>query len=160
MRVVYREGDQPASEGTSCTAAEGKTRQSDADAADVNAILARAMRGVQPLAPAPDEVRYADVSGITDFRDAMDRVTRANAAFMQLDAKVRKEFENDPALFLDAFQSVEGVKKLDALGVVKIRDPEGEVNAAEAAVEARAEARRVIRERVARVKAAEGEPTK
>lgn len=158
MRVVLREGDQPPNEGTSCTAAEGKTRQEDAASADVNVILDRALRGAVPLPQPLEELTYADVSSITDFRSAMERVTRAETAFMQLEARVRKAFDNDPALFLDAFQSGEGLKRLEELGVVKVRDAVAEVNAAEAAVEARAEARRVIRERVARVKAAEEPP--
>lgn len=144
--------------GTSCTEEEGKTRQEDALSADVNVILARALRGGVPLPQPLDELVYADVSQITDFRDAMERVTRANSAFLQLDAKVRKAFDNDAALFLDAFQSEDGLRQLEELGVVKIRNPVAELEAAEAAVEERALSRSAVRARAARVKAAENPP--
>lgn len=156
--VVYREGDQPRNEGTFCTPEEGKTRQEDAAAADVNLVLARAMRGAVPLPQPLEDLVYADVSAITDFREAMTRVTRASEAFMQLDAGVRGAFDNDPALFLDAFQSPEGIARLEELGVVKVRDPVAELEAAEAAVETRAMRRAAARETAARVAAAELPP--
>lgn len=156
-RVVYREGDQPPNEGTSCTLEEGKTRQEDAAAADINVILRRAMQGAVPLPQPLEELVYADVSQITDFKEAKDRVTRAEQAFMQLDAAVRSFYENDPALFLDGFSSPEGLKKLEELGVVKVRDPAAELEASEAAVEERALNRAERRARAARVAAAERE---
>jgi len=113
------------------------------------------MQGLLPL-----EVRegiYADVSGITDFRDALEKVQRGEAAFKTLDAKVRAAFQNDPAEFLDAFGSEEGVAKLRELGVVP--DPEEVVlDRAEAAAEARAEKRREAREVAKRVEAAKSPP--
>lgn len=157
-RIVYREGDQPVNEGTACTLAEGKTRQSDADEADINKVLHRAMAGAVPLPRPLEDLVYADVSVITDFKEAKDRVTRAEQAFMQLDAKVRARYDNDPALFLDGFSTPEGLAQLEELGVVKVRDPVAELNAAESAAEDRAAARVVARERAARVKAAEVDP--
>lgn len=157
-RVVYREGDQPANEGTSCTLAEGKTRQEDAGAADINQVLHRAMQGAIPLAQPLEDLVYADVSVITDFKEAKDRVTRAEQAFMQLPANVRAAYGNDPAVFLDGFSTPEGLAQLEELGVVKVRDPVAELEAAESAAEDRAAARVVARERAARVKAAEVDP--
>lgn len=153
--IVYEsDGKLYPSFGTVCTAEEGKTRQEDAASADVNKVLERAMRGAVELPGPITEQVFADVSQVTDFRDAMDRVTRANEAFRQLPATVRREFDNDPALFLDAFQSEEGVRKLDELGVVKIRDVAAERDAEEAAVETRATRRREARELAARLEAA------
>jgi hypothetical protein len=158
MRVVYDDATVLPSRGTKCTLAEGKTRQEDAKSADVNEILARVLRGAVPLPQPLEDLVYADVSGIVDFRDAMEKVTRANSAFMQLDAKVRSAYDNDPALFLDAFQSEDGVRKLEELGVVKVRRPEAERDAAEAAVEDRAAKRREARELAARLEAAKSPP--
>lgn len=156
---IYRsDGDVPPNVGTFCTLAEGKTRQEDAASADVNAVLARVMRGVVPLPEPLTEQVFADVSQIGDFRSAMEVVTRADSAFRQLDAKVRTAFDNEPAAFVDAFHSKEGLAKLAELGVVTIRDPEAEQDAAEAAVETRASRRREARELAARVEAAKAPP--
>jgi len=47
--IVYQgSGKLYPSKGTVCTAEEGKTRQEDAAAADINAILARRCRGCCP----------------------------------------------------------------------------------------------------------------
>lgn len=159
MRIVYDDVTVLPSEGTVCTLEEGKTRQEDAASADVNVILARALRGSVPLPQPLEDLVYADVSTITDFREAMERVTRAQTAFMQLDARVRKEYDNDPALFLDAFRSPEGLTRLEELGVVKVRDVAAEMEAAEAAIEERAIVRSAARARAARVKAAEADVT-
>lgn len=141
--------------GTYCTTEEGKTRQSEADQADINKILKRL--DLRELTSSQREGIYADVSGITNFRDAMEKVERGKEAFMSLKANVRSAFDNDVALFLDAFQSVEGIAKLRELGVV----PEAEevvLNRAEAAVENRAAVRSAARARAARVAAAEQDP--
>lgn len=45
--------------------------------------------------------QYLDLAGLPDFTEAMNIVTEANAAFMDLPAPVRKEFDNDPAKFLE-----------------------------------------------------------
>lgn len=156
---LYDERRKPFVGGTVCTAEEGKTRQSEADQADVNQILERAMRGLLPDARFEEGV-FSDVSGITDFHDAMLKVKRAETAFMSLDARVRGEFDNDPGKFLDAFHSDEGVKKLQELGVLRLVDEVAERDAAEAAVEDRAARRREAREEAARVEAARKKPEK
>lgn len=140
--------------GTFCTVEEGMTKQEDAASADVNVVLARALRGTQPIPQPLADLAYADVSAISDYRSCVDRVTRAHEAFMQLPALVRREYDNDAALFLDAFQSPEGLARLGELGVVKLVDPIAELDAAEAAVESRAERRARARELEARVEAA------
>lgn len=128
-RVVHDDGNPPPKVGMECDP-EGLTRQEDAQYADVNKIVSRASVG---LLPQVVEGFYADVSEIGDYRSALAKVESANAAFRLLDARVRAEFANDPAVFLDAFQSDEGVAKLRELGVVPAL--EVPVDAAVAAVD-------------------------
>lgn len=78
-------------------------RQSEKDAADVNKIVARFEK--TGLLPQVDVIgEYLDVSEVGDYREALDRVERANRVFMQMPAKARARFDNDPARFVDEVQ--------------------------------------------------------
>lgn len=99
-----------------------KTRQSEAAACDVNNIVARfAKTGVMPTATA--QGFYGDVSELTDYRAALDKVRAADAAFMQLPAEIRREFDNDPATFLDFMSDPANLETAREMGLVE-RAPE------------------------------------
>lgn len=151
-RIVYDDATVLPSVGTFCTAEEGRTRQEDAGAADLMGILRRVSDGVLPASRGPGY--FGDVSDIGDFRQAQEQVMRGEAAFMSLDADVRSAFKNDPALFIEAFQSEDGIAQLRRLKVI----PETEETLAdrrEAAAENRAARRALERERAARIREAE-----
>ncbi len=78
---------------------EERTHQSFKDEVDVNKILKRHRDQRLPL-PSTD-LTYADVSGLTDYRDALDNVAKVRDLFMTLPATSRAYFMNDPASFLD-----------------------------------------------------------
>lgn len=142
-------------EGTFCTAEEGKARQEFKAESDLNVLL---KRGESAIIPALREQGvFADLTGIGDLHACLETVRRATDAFMQLPAKVRSEFDNDPAAFTAAFDTPEGVAKLRELKVVA-EAPEVVLARQEAAAEDRAAARVVARERAARVAAAEAAP--
>lgn len=153
-RVVLDEVSRVPSKGTCCTAEEGKTRQEDAKAADINVIMGQLARGI---VPASREGVFADVSEIGDFRQMMEDVRRGKEAFESLDASVRAAFGNDAAAFVEAFQSEEGVAKLKELGVVAPTEEEL-ADRREAAAESRADKRREARELAKRVEAAKSPP--
>lgn len=153
-RVVLDELTRVPSKGTCCTAEEGRTRQEDAKAADINVIMAQMARGI---APAPREGVFMDVSEIGDFRTMVETVRRGKEAFEALDADVRAAFENDPVLFVDAFKSEEGIAKLRELKVIAETE-ETLADRREAASEARADKRREAREVAKRVEAAKLPP--
>lgn len=153
-RVVLDETTRRESKGTCCTEKEGRTRQEDAPGTDLEGILRRYAQGVLPVSR-PGV--FADISGIGDLRQSLEKVRAADEAFMSLPAEVRSAFENDPAQFVEAFQSEEGIAKLRELKVV----PETEETLAErreAAYEARVEKRREAREVAKRIEAAKSPP--
>lgn len=76
-----------------------KTHQSFADEVDINRIIKRHTDARIPL-PTVGLV-YQDVSELTDYRDALDNVTKVRDIFMQLPASSRAYFDNDAAIFLD-----------------------------------------------------------
>lgn len=103
---VYGEYDRAPWSGTVCPE-KTMTRQSEADACDVNRIMARYVKtGVLPQGSGAGF--YADVTEAGDFMVMQEKVAQVCKAFSLLDAPVRQRFENDPALWLDYLGSPEG----------------------------------------------------
>jgi len=74
-------------------------RQSEAEEADINTIVRRFGLTGQ----LPQNVRvpsYGDFSDVFDFQSAMNVVTEAREAFLEMPADVRARFHNDPAEFV------------------------------------------------------------
>lgn len=63
--------------------------------------------------------RFLDVTQVTDYHDALNQVKAAEDAFMELPAKARAVFQNDPARFLDAAHDPEKRELLVRAGLVK-----------------------------------------
>ncbi len=76
-----------------------RTHQSFVGGADINNIIKRHSDGRIPL-PSVGLV-YEDVSELTDYRDALDNVSKVQDIFMKLPATSRAFFNNDAAVFLD-----------------------------------------------------------
>lgn len=111
---------------------ESVAKQSFRDEVDINQIVARARAGQAVAHVARGTPMYMDVSEVGDYKGALDMIRNADAFFQALPAKVRAEFANDPALFLDEVDTVEGRAKLEAAGLlppipktVPVRDASG-----------------------------------
>lgn len=97
--------------------AKSMTRQEFAEECDINNIMARYERtGVWPMLDAP-QPRYLDCSEIPDFQSAMQTVLDANVAFMSLPASVRRDFDNDPAQFVDFACDPENIGQMREWGL-------------------------------------------
>jgi len=92
--------------GTACTAAEGKTRESEKDAADINLTIKK--YNLQP-----DQMQvgwsgrgeYGDASGLPSYQQALNDVAAAREAFSHIPPDVRLFFGNDVAVMLDAWDN-------------------------------------------------------
>lgn len=119
------------------------TQQNLKDKCDVNKIISRYVKtGVM------DHIKenkpfYGDVVGF-DYRDAQDKVLRAQSAFNALPANVRKLMDNDPAKFVEWMSSTDDLELKQELGLVDLhQEPakptlskkEGAVRGADADVE-------------------------
>lgn len=94
-----------------------RTKQSDADAADINKILERYQRtGLLPEI-IKVEPRYGDFSDAPTFLEAQQIVQHALFQFENLDAQVRKRFQNDPSQFLDFASNPDNASELVKLGL-------------------------------------------
>jgi len=92
--------DATASDGGSVS----MTQQSFAQELDINTILRRFnVTGQAPLgAMAP---MYGDFTGLHDWEDAVEKVTRAREDFMRLPPEIRERFQNDPGQLIEYAQS-------------------------------------------------------
>lgn len=101
---------------------KGRTKQSFKDECDINNIIARFLRtGVMDFTQ-KNEPRYSDVTGI-EFDQAMRVVAHARTMFEELPAKIRAEFENDPAAFLDFVQDPANREACEELGLMRRAEP-------------------------------------
>lgn len=84
-----------------CSVESSRTLQSDKDACDINIIVGRAeATGFAAWTNQNQPQWGVDVSGVMDYKSARDFVFAAEEQFMELPAKVRARFDNDPGKFL------------------------------------------------------------
>lgn len=84
---------------------------------DINTIVERfGLNGEMPVSPVVPS--YGDFSEVTDFQSAMNAVVAAQAGFMELPAKVRARFSNDPQQLLEFLANGENRKEAIALGLI------------------------------------------
>lgn len=85
---------------------------------DINTIVDRfQLNGEMPASPIVPQ--YGDYTGVSDFQSAMNAVLDAQANFMQLPAKVRSRFDNDPQKFLEFCADEANSDEARVLGLLK-----------------------------------------
>lgn len=95
-----------------------RTKQSFAASSDINNIVKKFLKtGMIEHVNTRSPV-YADVSQVVDFREALEQVRVTQEFFSKLPAKVRAEFENDPALFLDYMADAQNAQEAKDRGLV------------------------------------------
>lgn len=100
-----------------CVRSRDRTIQSHRDAADINILVKRF--GVTGNFPKPNiEPIYGDFTHADDLHSALQRVHRAQEAFMTLPAKTRGRFNNDPVELLDFLDRPENWEEARSLGLL------------------------------------------
>lgn len=94
-----------------------RTKQSFRDECDINTIL-RQFNVTGQLPVGSVQPQYGDFSGITDYQSALNAVMAAQDSFLQLPAKVRAKFDNDPALFVEFASNEANRDEMKALGLL------------------------------------------
>lgn len=107
------------------------TKQSHKDECNINLIIKRhdstgLLTHVRNMSPT-----YGEVTG-DDFRDSMEKVIAAEQAFGELPSGLRKEFQNDPALFLDFVHDPENQDRMVELGLAEYTPEEKQKRAKKA----------------------------
>lgn len=93
------------------------TRQEFKAECDINTIMARYYKTGVISHMATSQPRFIDFEEIPDFQSAMNMMIEAESAFMSLPATVRKEFDNDPAAFVQYASDKENLPKLREWGL-------------------------------------------
>lgn len=97
------------------------TKQSFKDECDINLIMKRfRLTGQITNSIEPSQMTYGDFSDVPDYRTALERVERAQDAFMSLPAEVRKRFDNDPGSFIDFALDSKNLDELSKLGLTNL----------------------------------------
>lgn len=103
--------------GLDCSSDPTRAQQHMRDETDINIMVERFARTGMPPAPpvSPDPV---DFDQVFDFQSAMNVVVEGRQAFMELPAKVRARFQNDPGQFLAFIHDDSNMLEAQALGLV------------------------------------------
>lgn len=110
------------------------TKQEFTQQCDPNFIVDRVSRGQDiSMLTSIREPRYADITELpTDYHTALNVITKANQAFMSLDASLRAKFDNNPALFVDFVSNPENSQALIDMGLATAKPQESSPQAAHA----------------------------
>lgn len=66
---------------------------------------------------------YGDFSDVTDYQGALNQIMAARELFESLPAEIRKNFDNDPAKFLDFADNPENETKMIEMGLLNAPEP-------------------------------------
>lgn len=104
---------------------ESLTRQEFAEESDINTIIDRFGIGENPI-EAQQWVTNVDIADApSNYQDVMNQLNEARDQFMSLPAKVRSQFDNDPAKFVDFVSDSANMPEMVKLGLAVERVPAG-----------------------------------
>lgn len=101
------------------------TKQSFKNECNINNIVARYKQTGVVNHQNPNKPIFGDATNIVSYTEAFNMVKNAEDAFMSLPAKVRKQFENDPAQFCDFAMNPENLRQMQEWGLAE-KAPVGE----------------------------------
>lgn len=94
------------------------TQQQFKDETDINVIVERfGVTGQLPDAIIPPT--YGDYTNVPDFQTALNVVLQAEEAFMELPAKIRQRFGNDPQQYLEFCEDGSNREEAKRLGILR-----------------------------------------
>lgn len=106
----------PRVKGVVISTGKGMTKQSHKKECDVNLLMARYQKSGVVTHRNNWEPQYDDATGV-DFQVAMNLVISSREMFQELPSQVRKEFDNDPAKFMDFVNNPENGEKMVEMGL-------------------------------------------
>lgn len=99
------------------------TVQSEKKNCDINVIMARYEKTGVIEHVAKSRAEFGDFSEVVDFHSAMNQVALVRERFADLPSRIRRAFENDPAMFLAALDDPARQDELVELGVLAPPEP-------------------------------------
>jgi len=106
---------------------ESKTQQQFKDETNINNIMARYEKTglidhLNNRAP-----NYGDFTEVDDYQSAVNKIMLADEYFMELPAKIRAHFNNNPAEFLEFTENPENMDAMIEMGLAYAPEPPPEV---------------------------------
>lgn len=101
-----------------CSKEPSKTIQSDANAADINKIIARLARTDSLALLGEQEQVFADVSELGGLQESYMKVQKAEELFMKFPAEIRERFENDPVKIIEFLGDEKNRKEAEDIGMI------------------------------------------
>lgn len=99
------------------------TKQGFKDQCDMNGIVERARTTGMLTHVNARSPMYGDVSNVSDYKDALLVVNRANECFMALPSKVRERFSNDPNRMVEFLSNPANFDEAVSLGLIEPKKP-------------------------------------
>lgn len=98
----------------------GKTQQQFADEADINNIVERFLKSgeLPQTTPFPQSDEFQETF---DFQTSMNVIVQAERSFMELPAKTRARFQNDPQQFMEFMHNPENIDEMVKLNLATTR---------------------------------------
>lgn len=115
-RRVHDAANLPSHPGVDCSNALNHTKQSFKESSDINNIMSKYLRTGVIDSTNRAVATYGDIPAI-DFRQAMEVVVLAEAAFAELPSGARARFDNDPAKFLEFAENPDNLDEAVRLGL-------------------------------------------
>lgn len=102
-----------------CSNLPSLTRQEFAADCDINTLMSRYEKTGVINHFNKSTPQYLDISETPDLQNALTILAEANAAFMRLPAKTRREFDNDPVKFVDFASDEKNIAQMREWGLAE-----------------------------------------
>lgn len=103
---------------------ESRTRQEFKEESDINTIIDRFGIGENPIQLQKWVENIDIVEAVSDYQTALNQIVEASKQFNSLPARIRSQFDNDPALFVDFVSNPANNEEMVRLGLAQVRqDP-------------------------------------
>ena len=99
---------------------ESGAKQAFKDECDINNIMLKYRATGLVTHLAANRGRFADVSEVSSYRDAIDMVRSTRDFFFGLPAAMRADFDNNPAFFLDFISNPANADEVARLGLEEV----------------------------------------
>lgn len=114
---VHKDNDDPAF-GLDCSNLPSLTRQEFAAECDINTLMAQYEKTGVINHFRQGQPQYVDLTDIpVDLQSTLNILADATAAFMQLPATLRRDFDNDPVKFCDFATNPDNIGKMREWGL-------------------------------------------
>jgi phage internal scaffolding protein len=97
---------------------EVRVEQSHKDEVNINNIIKKHGADLVSQVAQLQEWQFDDVVG-NDFQESMNAIIKARDTFEKVPSKIRKEFDNDPAKFMDFVYNPDNQDKLVEMGLAE-----------------------------------------